>query len=110
MGWDTHFAECQPDGKAHEIIHDHLSNIYKTGRLLPELPEWKGEAQAFTEEELHAALAPGSTGKAVGVDQTSLELLRGICEIPGGTTHLLEFFIIPYCALPRSPQIGTGPS
>ncbi|CAE7460434.1 pol [Symbiodinium sp. CCMP2456] len=91
-GWDTHYAECQGEGEAHRSIHDHLSNIYQTGNELPPLEEWKGEVQAFTEEELKAALASGKTGKAVGVDQTSLELLRGICATEGGMTHLLEFY------------------
>ena len=122
VGWDTHYAECQPEGKAHETIHEHLSSIYQTGRLLPELPAWEGEAQAFTEEELRLALSQGGSGKAVGVDQTSLELLRGICEVPGGATHLLEFYnsilctaqvptdwnralmiVIPKVAFPKEP-------
>ena len=91
IGWDTHLAECQPEGKAHESIHNHLKDIYETGNVLPELPPWDGDAQAFTEEELLSALGAGKKGKAVGVDLTSHELLQGICDTQGGTTHLLEF-------------------
>ena len=92
VGWDTHYAENQPEGKAHDSIHRHLSSIYQTGRVLPELPPWQGGAQAFTEEELQAAMAAGGKGKAVGVDLTSHELLQGICSTPGGLSHLLEFY------------------
>ncbi|CAE7946321.1 Tak1 [Symbiodinium sp. KB8] len=96
-GWDTHYAEQQPEGEAHDSIHNHLSNIYQTGQTLPELGPWTGEAQAFTEDELRAALAAGGKGKAVGVDLTSHELLQGICDTPGGFSHLLEFFNKVFC-------------
>ena len=92
VGWDTHYAEQQPEGEAHSSIHNHLEKIYKTGHSLPELPPWEGEAQAFTEDELMTAVMAGGKGKAVGLDQTSMELLQGICTVPGGKGHLLEFF------------------
>ena len=92
VGWDTHYAEQHPEGEAHNSIHRHLEKIYTTGNHLPELPPWEGEAQAFTEEELVAAVVAGGNGKAVGVDQTSNELLRGILDTPGGKGHLLEFY------------------
>ncbi|CAE7907718.1 unnamed protein product, partial [Symbiodinium microadriaticum] len=92
VGWDTHYAEQQPEGEAHSSIHNHLEKIYKTGRRLPVLPPWEGEAQAFTEEELMTAVQAGGKGKAVGLDRTSTELLQGICTTPGGKGHLLEFF------------------
>ena len=91
-GWDMHFAEVQGNEDPHEVVHEHLQNIYKTGSTLPELPEWTGEVRAFTTEELDSALASGHGGKAVGEDGTSLELLKGICGIEGGRTHLLEFY------------------
>ena len=92
VGWDTHYAEQHPEGEAHNSIHRHLEKIYTTGNELAELPPWEGEAQAFTEEELVAAVMAGGNGKAVGVDQTSNELLRGILDTPGGKGHLLEFY------------------
>ncbi|CAE7811621.1 unnamed protein product, partial [Symbiodinium sp. CCMP2456] len=106
-GWDTHYAECQGEGEAHRSIHNHLASIYQTGSHLPELEAWRGEVQAFTEDELKSALSSGKTGKAVGIDQTSLELRRGICATEGGMTHLLEFYKVlggtvlwPLAALP----------
>ena len=73
-------------------MHTHLQQIYTTGAELPDLPEWSGEVRAFTGEELDSALALSHKGKAVGADGTSLELLKGICGVEGGRTHLLEFF------------------
>ena len=87
-----HYAEAQPDGEAHQSIHQHLKAIYETGGKLPELEPWAGEVAAFTTEELKAALTAGHKGKAVGADLTSHELLLGICETPGGLSHLLEFY------------------
>ena len=69
-----------------------MKKLYDTGRTLPELPPWNGEASAFTEQELLDAISRGRPGKAVGADQTSMELLRGICDTPGGVGHLLEFY------------------
>ncbi|CAE7494044.1 ANKRD50, partial [Symbiodinium microadriaticum] len=93
VGWDLHYAEHQAEGQAHQSIHDHLQGIYQTGNTLPELPPWQGEVRAFTQEELLSAVAAGKGGKAVGVDQTSNELLRGICDTPGGIgpSHLSEY-------------------
>ncbi|CAE7749213.1 pol [Symbiodinium sp. CCMP2456] len=96
-GWDAHYAEAQAEGLAHSSIHNHLKDIYETGHELPALPPWQGDCVAFTQEELKAALGSGRKGKAVGVDQTSIELLHGICSTPGGLTHLLEFYNTILC-------------
>ena len=122
VGWDVHYAENQPEGEAHQSIHEHLQGIYETGVKLPELEPWTGEARAFTEQELLDAISAGHRGKAVGPDRTSHELLQGICNAPGGLGHLLEFYngilctaqipsdwnraimvVIPKVAYPESP-------
>ena len=45
----------------------------------------------FTPEELHKALSKGKTGKSVGGDGVSLELLRATAEQPEGETELLRW-------------------
>ena len=92
VGWDCHYAEQQDEGEAHNSVHKHLQNIYETGDTLRELPPWQGEVEAFTLDELDMALQAGHRGKAVGLDQTSQELLQGICATPGGREQLLEYF------------------
>ena len=59
-------------------------------RSIPET--WRGDIEAFTLDELRIGLGHMKRGKSVGVDGTSVELLQGIVEVPGGEGHLLEYF------------------
>ena len=92
QGWDAQFAEAQGESDPHEVIHRHLESIYTTGNVIPPLPAWPGEIEAFTMAELEQALAGGKRGKSVGIDGTSHELLLGVASLPGGKTQLLEFY------------------
>ena len=55
-------------------------------------PDTATHATAFTVEELQVALASLKTGKSVGIDLTSAELLQGLVSVKGGRVHLLEYF------------------
>ena len=57
---------------------DHLEEIYTTGAGMPPLPLREGNMEPFTQEELQQALSKGKPGKAVGVNQTSHELMQGL--------------------------------
>ena len=81
--------ETQQDKGPHTVIHEHRQDI---GSDLPDLLDWSGELRAFTEGELTEAIGAGHHGKAVGIDRTSHELLKGSCETDGGRLHLLDFY------------------
>ena len=101
-GWDLGFAEAQ-DGDPHEAVHQHLAQVYG-GDPLPEVQQpWVGDVKAFTLEELQKGVSQLKTGKAVGIDKTSTELLRGLMEVPGGPDHLLEWYnrILATQVIPR---------
>ncbi|CAE7229646.1 Pol, partial [Symbiodinium necroappetens] len=53
---------------------------------------WKGEVQAFTVEELREGVGQLKRGKSVGADRTSTELILGLMQVPGGESHLLEWY------------------
>ncbi|CAE7333489.1 pol [Symbiodinium necroappetens] len=91
-GWDIVFAEAHEGKDPHQVVHDHLAGIYTTGQIVPPLGPWDGPIDPFTMEELEFALSKGKKGKAVGVDQTSQELLSGIASVPGGKEALLKFY------------------
>ena len=89
-GWEHAFAEAQP-GDPHTTLHDHLETVYRGDGVQPNPGVFPGETKGFDLEELRAALGQMKTGKSVGVDGTSAELLRAVAELPGGSEHLLEF-------------------
>ena len=72
------------------MIHAHFQKLYE-GKGLDEVPPLRGSCRAFTVEELQIALGKLKTGKSVGQDLTSTELLRGMVSVEGGMCHLLEF-------------------
>ena len=90
VGWDVAFAESQTQDP-HQAVHDHLSAVY-AGEAVPMGEKWQGDVLAFTLDELRAGIAHMKRGKSVGVDGTSVEMLIGVVETPGGEAHLLEYF------------------
>ena len=91
VGWDVEFAICQ-QGDPHECIHRHLQGVYASDRVQPPIEPYNGQVDAFSLEELWAGLKQLKSGKAVGCDLTSKELLLGICHAEGGAVQVLEFF------------------
>ena len=91
-GWDSVFSESQGEDNPHEVVHRHLQGIYSCATKPTPVDAWPREVQAFTMPELEEAVAKGKKNKATGTDGTSHELIVGICETPGGRTHLLEMF------------------
>eukprot|EP00439_Symbiodinium_sp_Y106_P043307 s7434_g5.t1 len=89
-GWDISFAEAQ-SRDPHEAVREHLARVYQ-GTSLPVEPAWTGDVTAFTMDELKTGVAQMKSGKAVGVDGTSAELLEGIMAAPHGASHLLEYY------------------
>ena len=85
-GWEVPFAEAGEveEVDPHEWLVDHFRQALTEGcRALP--VEWTKEHMAgnpFTMEELRAAIGHTKTGKSVGIDLTSAELLRGMCSEP----------------------------
>ena len=89
-GWQHTFANAQVSDP-HEVVHEHLSAVYKGQGVAPNQGPSPGQAMAFTEAEFQTALGQLKGRKSVGVDGTSTELLVGIAALPGGSQHLLEF-------------------
>ena len=89
-GWIEGFAEAQTDDP-HDIVHAHLAQVYKGEPPEPNPSPYQGQVLAFTEAELDTALGQMQSGKSVGFDGTSKELLVGLVEVEGGKQHLLEF-------------------
>ena len=89
VGWDQSFAEAQ-DQDPHKVAHEHFQQIF-AGKGLPRVPPLTGNCRAFSAGELEVALGQLKTGKSVGVDLTSTELLRAVVQIDGGEVQLLEF-------------------
>ena len=83
--WETHFA-CQmaeSNQEPQQAIHEHLSGIFATGREVESLLEDRVlECPRITEEEVVLGVGKAKSGKAVGVDQTSKELLKGLIQEP----------------------------
>ena len=76
-GWDVHFAEVQSEDPQSTWL---LS--MREGRL----------HRTFEEAELKSALSGLRRGRAVGIDHTSAELLLAVADLPGGLSHLLEWY------------------
>ncbi|CAE7232723.1 unnamed protein product, partial [Symbiodinium sp. CCMP2456] len=91
-GWDVSFAEANEGKDPHQVIHDHLAGIYTTGDVVPPLSPWEGDVVPFDLGELREALAQGKTGKAVGTDCTSHELMQGIAATEQGQQRLLDLY------------------
>ena len=89
-GWEHTFADAQP-GDPHTAVHNHLEKVYQGEGVRPNSGVFPGATKGFDLEELRTALGQMKTGKSVGVDGTSAELLKAIAELPGGAEHLLEF-------------------
>ncbi|CAE7263415.1 unnamed protein product [Symbiodinium sp. CCMP2456] len=90
-GWDITFAEAQTKDP-HQVVHDHLSQVYSGPEQHPVDSPWQGDIILFTREELRAGVAQLKKGKAVGVDKSSTELVLGLMELPGGEEHLLAWY------------------
>ena len=90
-GWDVGFAEAQVRDP-HQIVHEHLSQVYAGEEVAGIEGPWQGEIRAFTIEELRVGIGQLKRGKSVGVDRTSTELILGLVQVPGGETHLLEWY------------------
>ena len=89
-GWEHAFAEAQ-QGDPHTAVHNHLKGVYKGDGVRPNIGIFAGATKGFDREELRVALGQMKTGKSVGVDGTSAELLKALADLPGGADHLLEF-------------------
>ena len=89
-GWEHAFAEAQ-QGDPHTAVHNHLEGVYKGDGVQPNSGIFAGATKGFDQEELRVALGQMKTGKSVGVDGTSAELLKALADLPGGADHLLEF-------------------
>ena len=68
-----------------------IEQVYKGDGVAPNDGVFPGATTGFDHEELRVALRQMKTGKSVGVDGTSAELLKALVELPGGADHLLEF-------------------
>ena len=88
-GWDVKFAERQVDDP-HAAVHKHLAGVYN-GEPVTAAPA-SADVKPFEEDELKHALAGLRKNKAVGIDHTSTELLIAVSELPGGLSHLLEWY------------------
>ena len=93
VGWEVSMAEALAPDDPHDALHQHYSSLFSTSSPIP-LPEEPCPAPSpdFTEDELREALAKGKSGKSVGKDQVSLELLRAIADLPEGLRALLTWF------------------
>ena len=74
------------------MVHQHLAQVYGGRELPAEVQRYTGDVEAFTLEELQLGVSQMKTGKAVGIDKTSTELVRGLMDVPGGPDHLLEWY------------------
>ena len=89
VGWEIGYAEAQ-SADVHQSVHKHLEGVYSS----PEFAKWPDTNPTVTPfelSELSEALASLKSGKSVGIDLTSKELLDGLVQTPGGDTHLLEY-------------------
>ncbi|CAE7949162.1 unnamed protein product [Symbiodinium sp. KB8] len=78
-------------GDPHTVLHDHLASVYSGDGVRPNEGVYPGSTKGFDMQELRTALGQMKTGKSVGVDGTSAELLKALADLPGGAEHLLEF-------------------
>ena len=89
--WESGFSEAT-QGFPHEVIHEHLEKTYAG----EDMPAWEvREEEAipdFTLQELQDAAPKSATGKAVGVDGVSHELLQMICQDEVAAPQLLRWF------------------
>ena len=90
MGWVEGFANAQTRDP-HQAVHDHLTKVYAGRAPAPNVGPPSETVVGFSEFELDTALGQMQSGKSVGSDGTSKELLVGVCEIEGGKVLLLEF-------------------
>ena len=90
VGWEVEYAQAQTRD-VHDTVHRHLEAVYQ-GPVVTGFSDVATQVQAFTTEELEAAVAAQKGGKSVGLDLTSKELLQGMISVKGGKIHLLEFF------------------
>ncbi|CAE7455854.1 unnamed protein product, partial [Symbiodinium necroappetens] len=89
-GWEHGFAEAQK-GDPHTVLRDHLELVYSGDGVRPNEGVYPGSTKGFDMQELRTALGQMKTGKSVGVDGTSAELLKALADLPGEAEHLLEF-------------------
>ena len=92
VGWETHFAEAVDPQDPHDALHVHYAGIFHKGVRLNEVCTEVPMSPNFSPQELHEALAAGKSGKSVGEDGVSLELLRDIAKQEAGQTELLRWF------------------
>ncbi|CAE7942104.1 unnamed protein product [Symbiodinium sp. KB8] len=78
-------------GHPHTAVHNHLELVYSGDGVRPNEGVFPGSTKGFDLEELRTALGQMKTGKSVGVERNSAELLKAVADLPGGSDHLLEF-------------------
>ena len=93
--WDTSLAQQAEDLEKdpHEWIVEHFRDCFQEqdASVFPG-SRWPGtQGTPFDVTELRHALSSAKTGKSVGLDLTSTELLRAICEDGASETAVLEW-------------------
>ena len=94
-GWETSFActLAEQGRDPHKAIHEHLEGIFGEGPDLDGLvEEHVQECAPITDEEVLQRIGKANGGRAVGVDQTSKELLAAIANDPVSLSALREWF------------------
>ena len=89
VGWEIEYAEAQQKD-VHQTVHEHLKKVYSGPPVQPYRDQCP-DVSCFTEDELQTALDGLRSGRSVGIDLTSKELLQGLVSVRGGKIHLLEF-------------------
>ena len=84
-------AEAMHPNDPPDCLHQHYSGIFSGASELPAFPAPAPSAD-FTEDEMLHAVSLRKTGKSVGGDGISLELIRALVEIPEGKSQLLAWF------------------
>ena len=79
---------CSP----HTALHEHYEKIFDHQCLLEPLSLNPSTSPDISEAELDWALRRGKSGKSVGVDGVSLELLKAICSQPRGKDQILAWY------------------
>ena len=84
--WDLEFADAQVQDP--HVTCRQCTRVSQCSRgIVP-----THAASGFTVQEVRQAVSQMSKNKSVGVDLTSRELFEGLLGVPGGDSHLAEFF------------------
>ena len=91
-GWESALSENLQPHDAHSVLHKHYESIFDHQETIEPLSCKPPASNDITEHELKFALSSGKTGKSVGVDNVSLELIRALADVEGGVQLLLDWF------------------